>query len=268
VIWVLLAAWNEEGVIRGLLLDLAQTLPGRTEPFRVVLVDDGSSDRTRAEAERATQEAGASLPLEILVHQENRGLGAALRTGIAWILDRADDDDVLVTMDADRTHPPGLIPTLVSQVRAGADVAIASRYRPGAVVEGVPSHRRVLSEIARVLFQVLYPIPGVRDYTCCFRAYRVPVLRRARGIYGDALCTQRGFEAVVDLLLRLGPLGIRVAETGFELRYAERARASKMKVMRTIFSSVGLLARRRWERWTRYTPERLARLEAGAGRAS
>ena len=264
MIWVLLAAWNEAGVIRGLLLDLGRTLGGRDESFRIVLVDDGSTDGTRAEAERAVAESGGGMPLEILVHRENRGLGAGLRTGIGWILDRADDGDVLVAMDADHTHPPAKLAELVKLVRGGADVAIASRYRPGAVVHGVPFHRRVLSGAARVVFRLLYPIPGVRDYTCCFRAYRVPVLRRARKVYGDALCTQRGFEAVVDLLLRLAPLGIRVAETGFELRYAERARASKMKVMRTVGSSLALLARRRWERWTRYTRGRLARLEAGA----
>ena len=266
MIWVLLAAWNEAGVIRGLLLDLERTLAAGPEPFRVVLVDDGSTDGTRAESERAVAESRGRLPLAILAHGRNQGLGAGLRTGIGWILDRADDADVLVTMDADHTHPPAKIGELVSLVRGGADVAIASRYRPGARVHGVPLHRRVLSDLARVAFQLLYPIPGVRDYTCCFRAYRIPVLRRARRVYGDALCTQRGFEAVVDLLLRLGPLGIRAAETGFELSYAERARTSKMKVMRTIASSLGLLARRRWERWTRYTRGRLARLEAGVER--
>jgi len=262
VIWVLMSAWNEAGVIRGLLLDLQSTLSKGSEPFRVVLVDDGSTDGTSAEARRAAAEAGGTLSLEILTHAENRGLGAGLRTGIDWIVARAADTDVLVTMDADHTHPPAKIAELAALVRAGADVAIASRYRAGALVEGVPPHRRVLSDVARVLFQVLYPIPGVRDYTCCFRAYRIPVLRRARAVYGDALCTQRGFEAVVDLLLRLGPLGIRAAETGFELRYAERARVSKMRVLRTVRSSLGLLARRRWERWTRYSPSNLARLEA------
>lgn len=267
MIWVLLAAWNEEGVIRPLLLDLARTLARDGDPHRVVLVDDGSTDRTGAEAARAVAESAGALTLDVLRHPANQGLGAGLKTGIGWILERAADDDVIVTLDADHTHPPAKIRDLVRLVRAGADVAIASRYRPGAIVEGVPAHRRALSDVARVLFQLLYPIPGVRDYTCCFRAYRVPVLRRAQRVYGEALCTQRGFEAVVDLLLRLAPLGIRVEETGFELRYAERVRTSKMKVLKTVRSSVLLLARRRWERWTRYSPGRLARLEADLERA-
>jgi dolichol-phosphate mannosyltransferase len=267
LIWVLLSAWDEAEVIRGLLVDIHRTLSKNSEPFRIVLVDDGSTDGTGGEALRAVEETSNALELQILTHPENRGLGAGLRTGIDWIAARAADADVLVTMDADHTHPPAKIAELAALVRGGADVAIASRYRAGTVVEGVPRHRRALSDIARVMFQILYPIPGVRDYTCCFRAYRIPLLRRARLVYGDALCSQHGFEAVVDLLLRLGPLGIRVAETGFELRYAERAGVSKMRVLQTVRSSLGLLARRRWERWTRYSPSNLARLEAGAERS-
>src|SRR5262249_20331808 len=143
-------------------------------PCRAVLVDDGSTDRTVAEAERAVE--GTGLPLTVLRHERNRGLGAGLKTGIYWCLDQARDDDVIVTLDADNTHPPALIPTLVEKLKEGYDLAIASRYRRGAEVRGVPGHRRALSDAGRWIFQVVYPIPGVRDYTCCFRAYRVPAL--------------------------------------------------------------------------------------------
>lgn len=201
----------------------------------------------------------------MLSHETNRGLGAGLRTGIYWVLDHAAENDVLVTLDADNTHPPALIPELVKQVREGADLSIASRYRDGSEVHGVPGYRRALSDVASVLFQSLYPLPGVRDYTCCFRAYRIPLLRRARAVYGDGLCTARGFEAVMDLLLRLGPLGMKVNEVGFVLDYGERVGQSKMKVLRTIRSTLALLLQRRWERMTRYTPRQIAALEA-AGR--
>jgi dolichol-phosphate mannosyltransferase len=265
VIWVVFPAWNEEKVIRPALLALWQAYRGRNEPYTAVLVDDGSTDGTVAEARAAAAESGGELRLEVLSHAVNRGLGAGLRTGIYWVLDHAADDDLLVTLDADNTHPPALIPELVRRVRDGADLSIASRYRAGSEVHGVPGHRRALSDVASVLFQSIYPLPGVRDYTCCFRAYRIPLLRRARAVYGDELCTARGFEAVMDLLLRLGPLGMKVSEVGFVLDYGERVGQSKMKVLRTIRSTLALLVRRRWERMTRYTPRRIAELEA-AGR--
>jgi dolichol-phosphate mannosyltransferase len=269
VIFVVLPAYNEEKVIRPTLAALVAAMRGRELPYRAVLVDDGSSDRTVAEAERAVAESGGALALTVLRHEVNRGLGAGLRTGIYWCLDQAGEQDVIVTLDADNTHPPALIPTLVAKLGEGHDLAIASRYRAGAEVHGVPGYRRALSDVGRLVFQSLYPIPGVRDYTCCFRAYRVPLLRRARVVYGDQLCTARGFEAVMDLLLRLGPLDVRVAEIGFVLDYGERVGQSKMKVLRTIRSTLALLARRRLERFARYSPARVrARLRAaenGAG---
>jgi dolichol-phosphate mannosyltransferase len=264
MIWVIFPAWNEEKVIRPTLLELWKAYRGRGEAYTAVLVNDGSTDRTVEEAQAAVADSGGELPLQVLTHEVNMGLGAGLRTGIWWVLDRAAEDDVLVTLDADNTHPPALIPELVRRVREGADLSIASRYRSGAEVHGVPGYRRALSDVASVLFSTIYPIPGVRDYTCCFRAYRVPLLRRARVVYGEQLCTARGFEAVMDLLLRLGPLGMTVDEMGFVLDYGDRVGQSKMKVLRTIRSTLALLLRRRWERITTWTPARIAALEAAA----
>ena len=263
MIFVILPAYNEERVIRPTLLALAEAMRGREAEVRAVLVDDGSADRTIAEAEGAVADGGGALALTVLRHDRNRGLGAGLRTGIYWCLDQAADDDIIVTLDADNTHPPALIPELIRTLEGGYDLAIASRYRHGSAVRGVPAYRRALSDVGRLVFQGLCPIPGVRDYTCCFRAYRVPILRRARLVYGDALCTARGFEAVMDLLLRLRPLGVRVHEMGFELDYGERVGQSKMKVLKTIRTTVGLLVRRRIEHWGRDSPRRVrARLEA------
>jgi len=265
MVYVVFPAFNEERVIRPTLLALVGAMAGQA--YQAVLVDDGSADRTVDEAMRAAAESGGALSLTVLRHDGNRGLGAALRTGIYWCLDRAAEGDVVVTLDADNTHPPALIPSLVKKLSEGFDLVIASRYRSGAEVHGVPPHRRALSDLGRLVFQALYPIPGVRDYTCCFRAYRAPLLARARLVYGDGLCTARGFEAVMDLLLRLAPLAPRVAEMGFVLRYGDRAGQSKMKVLRTIRSTVALLARRRVERWLRYRPGQVRGRLAAAGAA-
>jgi dolichol-phosphate mannosyltransferase len=263
MIFVVFPAWNEERFIGATLRALEAAMRGREAEYRAVLVDDGSRDHTVEEAERAVAESGGTLPLTVLRHVLNRGLGAGLRTGIDWCLDQAEDDDVIVTLDADNTQPPALIPTLVRKLDEGNDVVIASRYRAGASVLGVPGYRRALSELGRLVFHALYPIRGVLDYTCCFRAYRASVLRKARWVYGEELCTARGFEAVMDLLLRLGPLDVRVDEVGFVLDYGDRVGQSKMNVLRTIRKTLSLLIQRRFERFTRYSPARIrARLDA------
>ena len=136
-------------MIRTLLLALDAELAPRSVSYRAIVVDDGSTDRTVEEAERAVVETDGRLPLTVVKHPENRGLGGALRTGIWWCLEHGDADDIMVTLDADNTHPPSLIPTLVHEVERGADVAIASRYRPGSRVTGVPRSRLLLSDVAR-----------------------------------------------------------------------------------------------------------------------
>jgi dolichol-phosphate mannosyltransferase len=262
MIYVVFPAWNEERVIAPTLQALADTVRAHGLDAHAVLVDDGSTDRTVAVA-KATA-AAAGLRLTVLSHDVNRGLGAGLRTGIHWCLDHAADDDVVVTLDADNTHPPALIPALLARLGNGYDLVIASRYREGSEVHGVPGHRRALSDVGRLVFQTLHPIPGVRDYTCCFRAYRVPLLRRARRAWGERLCTARGFEAVMDLLLRLRPLEVRASEVGFVLDYGERVGQSKMKVLRTIRTTIALMLRRLVERWT---VDRPAAVRARADRA-
>lgn len=266
VTYVVFPAWNEERVIGAALTALAGAARGREEAFHAVLVDDGSTDRTVAEAERAVAAAGGRLPLTVLRHERNLGLGGALRTGLYWCLDHAREQDVIVTLDADNTHPPALIPALVARLGEGHDLAIASRYREGSSVRGVPGHRLLLSEGSRLVLRALFPIGGVRDYTCCFRAYRVPLLRRARLAWGDGLCTARGFEAVLDLLLKLRPLGVRAVEMGFPLDYGERVGASKMKVLRTVGTSLALVARRFLERFTVASPARVRARIAAAER--
>jgi dolichol-phosphate mannosyltransferase len=265
VIFVIFPAHDEEQAIGAALRALAAAARGAATPYHVVLVDDGSTDRTVAEAQAAAAEDAGGLPLTILRHEASRGLGGALRTGIYWCLDRAGDDDVVVTLDADNTHPPAIIPALVARLDERHDLAIASRYRPGAVVRGVPAHRRALSDAGRLAFRVLFPIPGVRDYTCCFRAYRVRLLRTARLAWGEGFCSARGFEAVADLLLQLRPLGVRAAELGFELDYRARAGHSQMRVLHTVRTTLAMLARRSLERFTVASPARLRARIAAAG---
>ena len=258
MITVIFPAYNESGVIGPALTALASVAADQPEPYRAVLVDDGSTDGTAAEAEAAVAELGGTLPLIVLRHPVNLGLGAGLRTGIYHCLDEAAaDDDVVVTLDADGTHPPALIPVLVAELRRGHDLVVASRFQAGASVVGVPFFRRILSDVGRIVFRLAFPMRGLRDYTCCFRAYRMAILRDARRAYGDDLVTARGFEAVLDLVLRLRPLGPRVAEVPLHLDYGPRVGRSKMHVLRTIRRTLVLIATRWLEQWTKDTPARV-----------
>jgi dolichol-phosphate mannosyltransferase len=91
----------------------------------------------------------------------------------------------------------------------------------------------------------VFPIHGVRDYTCGFRAYRCRLLREAFRRYGDDFVDRRGFECMVDILLKLHRLGATFAEVPLTLRYDRKGGASKMRVARTVADTLRLMLRRR-----------------------
>ena len=242
-IWLTLPAYNEERSLPALLdrcIPLAGTLMARGDRLAVLVVDDGSQDGTIA----AARTFEGRLTLEVVPHRVNRGLGAALRTGVEAALARASDDDLIATMDADNTHDPGIIPEMANTLReSGADVVIASRYAPGGQEVGLTRLRQFLSRGASFLLTLTTPVQGARDYTCGFRLYRAATLRRAAAAWGDRLIEEAGFTCMAELLLKLGRGGARVTESPLVLRYDLKEGASKMKMMRTISRYFTLIGR-------------------------
>ena len=240
-VWVVLPAYNEEAALPVLLEAIDGAMSAAELPYRIVLVDDGSADRTPEIAERYT----ARLPLIVERHPVNLGLGATLRDGLTRASELAAATDVLVTLDADNSQPAGLIPRMVRAVDTGCDVVIASRYRPGSRVFGVPLARRALSYWGSWLFRLVLPIPAVRDYTCGFRAYRASALQQALAERGQGFFDQQGFQSMVDVLLKLRGRGLTFGEVPLVLRYDLKEGASKMRVLKTVRSTLALIVRRR-----------------------
>ena len=244
LVWLVLPAYNEERSLPALLercVPVAADLERQGFGLRVVVVDDGSKDATIAKAKSFE----GRLAIEVVPHVVNRGLGAALRTGLAAGLERASDDDAIATMDADNTHDPALLGRMLQKLNAGADVVIASRYEPGGEEVGLTPIRRVLSRGASFLLTLVLPVRGARDYTCGYRLYRVTVLRRAAAAWGDKLVEEAGFTCMAEVLLKLGRGGAKVAEVPLILRYDLKQGASKMKVGRTIARYFALSSRLR-----------------------
>ncbi len=135
---------------------------------------------------------------------------------------------------------------MVREIQEGYDVVIASRFRTGARVVGVPFGRHFLSTGARALFTVLFPTKGVRDYTSGFRAYRGSVMKQAFATYGDKFVGEAGFSCMCDILLKLRKQGALFHEVPLVLRYDQKGGVTKMQVMRTIWRTLALLCRRRF----------------------
>jgi dolichol-phosphate mannosyltransferase len=241
-VWVVLPAYNEEQSLPALLNRIADAMLNSGLVYRIVVVDDGSNDATAQFAENYARH----IPLILERHTANMGLGATIRDGLSKACTLADPGDIIVSMDADNSHRPDLIRRMVWSIREGRDVVIASRYRQGSSVRGVPFVRRVLSRAAACLFRVVFPISGVRDYTCGFRAYRASVLQAAFRQYGATFFDQQGFQCMVDILLKLSPMGLVFGEVPMVLRYDLKESVSKMKVGQTVRRTLLLMIRRRF----------------------
>ena len=245
MIYIALPAYNE-AVALPLLIARIATISQQyfNNEIRVLVADDGSKDGTADAARSAAQTHGVELT--VISHEVNRGLGMAIKTALTEALALVPhEDDIIVTMDSDDTHLPGLIPRMVSLIREGSDVVIASRYQTGARMVGIPWFRQALSIGLSILFRVVYPIPGARDYSCGYRAYRVGALRAAVNRFGDSLFTERGFACMVDILIKTYVCGAIVNEAPMILRYDRKPGATKMPVRRTIVETFTLLGRRR-----------------------
>ena len=235
---VLLPAFNEEASIGNLLKnfkDIAAKLPA---PLQLIIVNDGSTDQTSHVIEHYTP----TLPIHLISHPTNQGLGQAIRTGLAAALTLAeDDDDVVISMDADHTHPPEYIPHMMAKIQQGCDIVIASRYQPGSQEIGVPVLRKFYSRGAKLLFQIFLHLPGVRDYTCGYRAYRVRILRQAMQHFGEHIITRSGFACTDELLVNLSSLTTKIAEIPFTLRYDRKQGRSKIRILRTVIETLHML---------------------------
>ena len=245
-LFMVLPAYNEEANLKALLANLERTFAvlSRAGYERAyVIVDDGSEDGTAA----ILEERRRDLPITVIRHQPNQGLGPTIRDGLRRASELSNGDDIVFSMDADNTHPAGLMIPMTQSIQEGNDVVIASRYQPGARVVGLTAWRRFMSFGARVLFQFLFPIHGVRDYTCGYRAYRSRVLKEAFARYGDRFIEHQGFQCMPDILLKLSRLQITFNELPMILRYDLKGGATKMRVGVTVLQTLQLLLTRRIE---------------------
>jgi dolichol-phosphate mannosyltransferase len=182
----------------------------------LLVVDDGSPDGTGALADEL---AAADPRVHVLHRVAKAGLGGAYIAGFDWAL--GNGFDVVVEMDADGSHAPEQLPTLLAAL-GDADLVLGSRWVPGGAVVNWPRRRELLSRGGNVYTRILLGIP-VKDATGGYRAFRRRVLEKI----DYAAVASQGYCFQVDLAWRAVRAGFRVRE--LPITFAERERGeSKM----------------------------------------
>lgn len=167
----------------------------------MIVVDDGSSDRTTDIASKA----GA----EVIVHKVNTGKGGALRTGFAAAVERGAD--VIVTMDSDAQHNPADIPRLVAPILKGeADMVNGSRYLNG-LDKNTPAYRRVGQTVLDTATNLNSGL-RITDSQSGFRAFAASTADIFR-------FRAQGMAIESEMLADAGKAGLRITEVEIGVRY-------------------------------------------------
>lgn len=218
---VIIPAFNEEKVIGETIRGIKAVLKDKSQ---ILVVDDGSSDRTREVAERE----GAI----VVRHPINRGLGGALGTGLYWA--KANNIDYCVTFDADGQHDPEDLELVMEPVLNGkADVVIGSRALKG--WKGIPTDRKLILTLSNLFTWWLFGIK-TSDSLSGFRAFDRMAIERIN------IQTER-MEVSNEFFCEIKRNKLRLSEVPIKVIYSDYSRSKGQKNSNAFSVGVKLLLR-------------------------
>ena len=161
---IIIPAYNEEALIASTLDSLQTYLAARPEQFEIIVVDDGSQDKTVASIQ--DWKNGSNTDLHLLVNQQNMGKGFSIRRGVLESRGR-----YLIFIDADLPYELYAIDDFLKALRNGCDLAIGSRVLPGSEVKGVPTVRYAAGQVFSWMVQAVL-FKGLPDTQCGFKSFK------------------------------------------------------------------------------------------------
>jgi dolichyl-phosphate beta-glucosyltransferase len=212
---LVIPAFNEELRLLPTLERLHAHLSAGDMSYEILVVDDGSRDRTR----EVVAAASARLPNIVLCCQSpNRGKGAAVRRGMLAARGR-----IRVMWDADCSMPPEELPRLLAPIVGGkAEIAIGSRYAEGARTVKQPFYRVIWSRLCNKVIQ-RWLVPRVLDTQCGFKAFTSAA---ALSLFGSA--TIDGWAFDLEILALARRRGFAIEEIGVAWKDDGRSRVNPL----------------------------------------
>lgn len=172
---------------------------------QLVVVDDGSTDKTSHVLEPFHREN--SDVLDVVQHEQNKGYGAALCTGVSYA--REHGFDSVIFMDSDLTNHPKYLRALYDKLHEGYEYVKATRYAQGGGTEGVPWKARVFSRVGNIVARFLFGVP-LSDCTNGFRAASV-------SLFDGVTLNENGFAIIMEELYHIASKRPRYAEVPYVL---------------------------------------------------
>ena len=246
-LYVMAPVFNETENLPRLFDAFREIATDHGERFAVsfVLVDDGSTDGTAALA----RELAVGVELTVLEHGVNRGPGSAFATAFEHLASRIGPGDSIVTMEGDNTSRHDLLRLMLRRADEGHDAVFASPYMYGGGILHTTPIRMFLSHVANLFVKELLGVHGLLTVSSFYRLYRGACLQRLQAAYGVRIVERRGYESMVEMVLKMTYLRLSVSEVPMVLDTKRRAGKSKLKIRRTALGYLALFrGKRRWQR--------------------
>ena len=222
---IVVPTYQEAANIENVLEQIREAYP----PATVLVVDDNSPDGTANIAEKVGEKLGR---VDVLRRPGKAGLGSAYRAGFAWGFDR--DFDVFIEMDADLSHDPKALASLVQGIEEGADLVVGSRYVPGGAIPGWPAHRVLLSRYGNKYARLVLGLK-LNDATSGYRAFRATKL--ANIDFHNVRADGYGFQ--IEMAYRMSRLGSVIREV--PITFVDRTEGESKMSSRIIFEALALV---------------------------
>jgi dolichyl-phosphate beta-glucosyltransferase len=211
---IVIPAYNEEKRLIQTLPKIAEFIGKQTYSAEILVVDDGSEDRTAEVVEQfAAQHACIRL-----IRAAHGGKGHAIKTGMLQAT-----GDYAFLCDADLAMPITELPKFLPPIQNGYQVAIGSREIEGAVRHNEPSYRHLMGRVYNLLVKVM-AVPGFEDTQCGFKCFH-------RAVMHDLFSHQTidGFGFDVELLFVAQKRGYRIVEVPIHWHYQTESKVHPIR---------------------------------------
>ena len=231
---IIIPAYNEEALIVNTLESLRSYMTAQAEQYEIIVVDDGSQDKTVNCVQEWQKRSGTSLRL--LSNPKNMGKGFSIRHAVMGSRGR-----YVIFIDADLPYELDAIDNFLSALKNGFDLAVGSRVLPGSEVRGVPLYRYAAGQIFSWMVQAIL-FSGLPDTQCGFKSFKSEA---AREIFRRTSINGFGFDVEMLFVARklkftIQPVPVHMIE------HRQRSRVRLVNDSLKMFANLFMV---RWMDW-------------------
>jgi len=214
---VVIPAYNEEANLSSTLDDIAAYLKTKDYSYEIIIVDDGSTDKT---AEIASSSTNQFQSLTILKNRKNSGKGYSVKKGVM-----AAKGDYILFMDADNSTHIDQLGGLITALKEGWDIAMGSRRIPGSEVKASQPFYRIFLGNIYILLSKLILKSTVHDYNCGFKLYTKEAGQR---LFPRLTRDDWSFDS--ELIFLISEFRLKAKEVA--VRWEDKSQTSKVRPLR------------------------------------